>query len=141
MSTKQARGLPAPLEGVRRRFEQWRRTRQSRSRIPQSLWTAAVRMAGMYGLHRTARALPVEYYSLKKRVEQRSAAIGGSQESGPVTAFVELPPPLGACDCTVELEDRDGSKMRVHLKGAAVPDLAALCRSFWNPRAPSGGWS
>jgi hypothetical protein len=92
-------------------------------------------MADRYGLHRTARALPVEYYSLKKRVERQSAAARGRQESGPVATFVELPPPApsGACDCTVELEDADGSKMRVQLKASAAPDLAAICRSFWNP--------
>jgi hypothetical protein len=92
-------------------------------------------MAGRYGLHRTARALPVEYYSLKKHVEQQVAAARGRHESGPAATFVELrpPAPVSACDCTLELENTDGSKMRVHLKTAAAPDLAALCRSFRNP--------
>ena len=142
MSTRQTRELPARLEGVRRRFVQWRTTHKARSRIPDSLWAAAARMAGTYGLHRTARALRVEYYSLKKRVEQHSDAVQGRRESGPMATFVELSPPAdhgfaavpaGACDCTLELEDAGGSKMRVHLKAATSPDLAALCRSFWNP--------
>ena len=34
----------------------------------------------------------------------------------------------------VELEDAAGAKMRVHLQGVAMPDLAALSRSFWNRR-------
>jgi hypothetical protein len=142
MNTRQTRDLPAPLDSVRQRFVQWRTTHKARSRIPDTLWTAAVRMAGTYGLHRTARALRVEYYSLKKRVEQHSDAVQGRRESGPMATFVELSPPAdhgfaaapaGACDCTLELEDTDGSKMRVHLKAAAAPDLTALCRSFWNP--------
>jgi hypothetical protein len=135
MGIRQTRDLPAPLEAVRRRFEQWRRMRTTRSRIPGSLWTAAVKMAGTYGLHRTARALPVEYYSLKKRVEQRSAAARVPHEPGPAATFVELPPPVpaGECDFTLELEDAAGAKMRVHLKAAVPPDLAALSRSFWNP--------
>jgi hypothetical protein len=133
MSTKQTRGLPAPLQGVRRRFEHWRRTRQPRSQIPDSLWAAAVKMADRYGLHRTARALPVEYYSLKKRVERQSTATLARRVSDPVATFVELPPPAGACDCTLELEDTDGAKMRVHLTTASPPDLTALCRSFWKP--------
>jgi hypothetical protein len=45
--------------------------------------------------------------------------------------FGAVPP--GVCDCTLELEDTAGSKMRVHLKTATPPDLTALCRSFWNP--------
>jgi len=134
MRTGQASDLPAPMERVRQRFERWRRTRKPRTRIPDSLWAAAVKIAGTYGLHRTARALPVEYYSLKKRLEQESVAAPGKHEADPGTTFVEFPPvPTGACDCTLELEDTAGSKMRVHLKAATPPDLTALCRSFWNP--------
>lgn len=137
MNTSKTCELPARLEAVRRRFEQWRRTHSRRSRLPERLWTAAAKMAKLYGLHRTARALPVEYYSLKKRLDLRTAAVGKEAESSPVTAFLELPPslPTGTCDCTVELEDAAGSKMRVHLKAATPPDLAALCRSFRDPVA------
>jgi hypothetical protein len=148
MNTRQTGDLPAPLEGVRRRFVQWRTTHQARARIPDRLWIAAVKMAGTYGLHRTARALRVEYYALKKRVEQHAEVIQGRRESGSMATFVEWSPPAdhgrpsadgvravpaGACACTLELEDADGSKMRVHLKAATPPDLAALCQSFWNP--------
>ena len=131
MNTSKAHGLPAKLEAVRRRFERWRQTHKPRSRIPDPLWTMAAEMAGTYGLHRTARALRVEYYSLKKRV----AAVPKGPEPGPPTTFVEWPAPMpaGLCDCTLELENATGSKMRVHLKAAALPDLAALSRSFWNP--------
>jgi hypothetical protein len=48
--------------------------------------------------------------------------------------FLELVPPLSASECLLELENAAGAKMRVHLKGVASPDLAALSRSFWNPR-------
>ena len=134
MRTGQVGNLPAPMERVRQRFERWRRTRKPPTRIPASLWAAAVEMAGTYGLYRTARALPVEYYSLKKRLAQESVAARGRHEPVPGTTFVELPPvPTGACDCMLELEDAAGSKMRIHLKAATPPDLTALCRSFWNP--------
>jgi hypothetical protein len=133
MNARKRRDLPAPLEAVRRRFGQWRRMRRTRSRIPDSLWAAAVKMAGTYGIHRTARALPVEYYSLKKRVEQHAAVARTRHEPQVAATFVPLPPllPASVCDCTLELEDAAGSKMRVHLKAAAPPDLAALSRSFW----------
>ena len=142
MSTMQTRDLPTALEGVRRRFERWRQTRTARSRIPDSLWAAAVKMAGRYGLHRTARALPVEYYSLKKRVEQESAAAPAAADGAAAATFLELAPPgdrgfaaapVGGCECTLELEDAAGAKMRVHVKGVQPPDLAALSRSFWDP--------
>jgi hypothetical protein len=135
MSTKKTRGLPARLEGVRRRFQNWRQTRKSRSaRIPDPLWAAAVKMAGAYGIHRTARALRLDYYSLKERVEATLAATASNASAGAASAtFLELPPSAwaGSCECTLELEDVGGATMRVHLKGAAPPDLAALSRSFW----------
>ena len=133
MSTRKTRGLPSRLEAVRRRFEQWRRTRSGRSPIPEPLWNAAVEMAGSYGLHRTAKALRVNYYSLKKRVECEAAVISGSPEKDSSTTFIELAPAVrsGSCECTLELEAADGAKMRVHLTGAATPDLATLSRSFY----------
>lgn len=132
MGIGKTRGLPARLEGVRRRFEKWRRRRKTRARIPEPLWDAAVKMAVAYGLHRTAKTLSVNYYSLKKRVEKKGT-VASESKADAVAAFVELTPPVvaGSCECTVELDDAGGAKMRVHLKGIAAPDLAALSRSFW----------
>lgn len=139
-----SRALPAPLEVLRRRFEQWRRTREGRSRIPEGLWASAVKAAGRYGLHPTARALRLDYYALKKRVEAAGSLHGNvfplppdekaTSVDGPATAtFVELASPAsgGSRECILELEDPGGAKMRVHLKGVDAPDLAALSRSFW----------
>jgi len=135
MNTRKTDELPSRLEGVRARFERWRRADNVRSRIPDRLWAAAVKMALSYGICRTARALRVNYYALKKRVEQESVAAPGRPEGGAVATFLELasPPSAGCCECTWELEDAGGAKMRVHLKGFEAPDLAALSRSFWNP--------
>jgi hypothetical protein len=134
MSTKRTRDLPARLEGLRRRFEQWRRTRKGRERIPEPLWVAAVKVAAKYGIHRTAKALRVDYYALKKRTDRASAVTAGKASAAAAGArFLELPaaPWVGSGECTLELEDAGGAKMRVHLKGFGAPDLAALSRSFW----------
>jgi hypothetical protein len=144
MGTKRTRDLPARLEGLRRRFDRWRRTRKVRTRIPEPLWSSAVKAAGDFGIHRTARALRVDYYALKERAEgkpgggkragRRPAATASkvSAATGGAT-FVELPPAAwpGSGECTMELEDAGGAKLRVHLKGLGTPDLVALSRSFW----------
>ena len=129
MSSKETRSLPAGLERVQQRFEHWRRRHRGRARISDSLWAAAVRVAGSHGICRTAKALRVDYYSLKERLEQSSA---GTQGLSPAN-FLELSPPAPASlgECTVEWKDAAGSTMRVHLKGFPAPDLAALGRSFW----------
>ena len=134
MSTKRTRDLPARLEGLRGRFERWRRTRKVRARIPEPLWASAVKLADRYGIHRTAKALRVDYYALKKRVEGASAAIASKTPAEVVAAqFLELPAAAwaGGGECTLDLEDVGGAKLRVHLKGFEAPDLAALSRSFW----------
>jgi len=108
--------------------------RKVRSRIPEPLWTSAVKLAGRYGIHRTAKALRVDYYSLKKRVEGTPAATASNVSAATAGAtFVELPAAAWASsgECTLELEDAGGAKLRVHLKGFEAPDLAALSRSFW----------
>ena len=124
------------VESVQRRFEQWRRTHRSRSRIPDALWAAAVKLVGSCGLHRTSRALRLDYCSLKERVERQSSVVADPGNHFSVPAFLELSPPCpsGLGECTMELEDTAGAKMRICLKGFAMPDLAALSRSFWNPQ-------
>jgi hypothetical protein len=143
MDARKSRNLPARLAGLRRRFEDWRRTHEARSRIPAPLWSSAVKMAGVYGVNRTARALRLGYYALKKRVEHETLVNGtmaAMPAAGPkaevVTPFLELVPPLsvGVGECILELENAVGAKMRVHLKGMASPDLVALTQSFWNPQ-------
>ena len=142
MKTRQTCELPAGLERVRRRFEQWRQTHKPPSRISVRLWAAAAKAAGTHGLHRTARTLRLDYYALKKHLGQNAAVCGdskarpretGGQHASP--AFLELTPLASAnpCECVVELENVGGAKMRIQLKGAAVPDVASLCRGFWNP--------
>jgi len=163
MDTNKARDLPARLEGVRRRFEQWRATRKAHARIPDSLWASAAVMADRYGISRTAQALGVNYealkkhlgpkpaanhHTLKRRIERRPAAANSELARSEAAQFVELPRFVSAADhfvvpdlrsvpgdCLLELEDGGGAKMRVRLRGVGMPDLAALGRSFWESTA------
>ena len=137
MSVRRGRNIPAELENVRRRFEEWRRSRTIRTRIPEPLWAAAAEMAREYGIHRTAKILRIGYYGLKKRVEVTAASSADVPSEGSVATFLELTAPAttGAAECILELEDAGGAKMRVHLKGMEAPDLAALSRSFWGVRS------
>ena len=134
MGIKKTRELPRRLEGVRRRIERWRQTRKVRSAIPDALWAAAVRMASAYGMNRTARVLRLNYYGLKKRVEQQAVGAVGAAETKDEPRFVELAPfsSVGGCECLLELEKAGGVRMRIQLKGVVTPDLTALSQTFWN---------
>jgi hypothetical protein len=133
MDAKNKRGLPTPLERLRRRFDEWRRVRKAHARIPDALWDAAVRTAGTYGISRTANVLRVNYPALKKRLDRKTMLVGKRRAAGEAR-FVELPSfgSVGSCDCFLELSDGTGATMRVRLRGVGTPDLAALGRSFWD---------
>jgi hypothetical protein len=118
---------PIAMERVRRRLEQWRRTRPYlRAPIPKSLWAGAVALAHQHGLYQTACALPIHYGALKQHLEaaDRTAVAERSR-------FVELQPmPPAACDdCVIEVEGpRTTVRMRLH--GIELPDLARLSRAI-----------
>jgi hypothetical protein len=61
--------LPKDLVRASSRFQTWRRRRKGGSRIPPLLWSLAVGLARDHGVSRTATALKLDYYSLKKQVE------------------------------------------------------------------------
>ena len=129
MKRKTQRVLPAGLDAARRGFEQWRATREGPSRIPERLWTVAMRAARRFGVHRTSRALRLDYAVLKRRATA-DAAVSLSQDIAH-PSFVELVPAGGSrAEYVVELEDPSGARMRLEVKGIPAPDLVALTRSL-----------
>ena len=59
----------ASLTEVQRRFERWRGHRAVGTRIPEELWQAAVEVGCTHGASKTSRALGLDYYKLKTRLE------------------------------------------------------------------------
>jgi hypothetical protein len=128
MGGRKRREVPPGLARGRDRFQVWRRKRKPKSRIPEPLWSLAVKLVAAHGLHRTASTLGLDYYSLKKRVESAECR---EDSQGP--AFIELPPAVaGGRECVIEFEDGMGVSMRVHLKGYDATDVVAVGRSFRN---------
>jgi hypothetical protein len=120
--------LALDLVRGRARFQAWRTRRKAGERIPQLLWAVAVRLATTHGVSRTAAALGLDYYSLKKRTEPPGTP---QQSGGP--AFVEFTSSaMVAKQCRFELDNGAGATMRVQLVGYDVADVEALSRSFWN---------
>jgi hypothetical protein len=131
MTTSLSRShAPAELRAVCRQFEQWRRARQPGDRIPDRLWAAAVAVARIHGVYRTARILHLEGQPLKHRVTRASP--GSDASTAP--AFVELlaPPSPAGSECTVEVEGPRGGRLRVQFRSAPMVDLVALSRVVWS---------
>ena len=112
------------LEWLQKRLDAWRKSKKPRSRIPETLWAAAVRAAVQYGINRTAKTLRLDYYNLKKR--------HAASAKDPAPAFIELQPATSsASEYAIELEARDGTKMRIQIKGMKMPDVIAFSRELW----------
>jgi hypothetical protein len=117
------------LGRVRRQFEQWRRRRARGARIPEPLWDAAVELAREHGISKTAHALRLDYYAIKKRME-------GAARSTEAGRFVEIPMPVASRgpSCVVEVEDGNGVRMRLELEGLGADEVADLVRCVWNEK-------
>ena len=117
---------------VRRELGRWRESHTRGSRIPDALWASAAELARKHGLSRIARALELDYYSLKKHLE-RTPSPTRSRREGPAS-FVEiaLPGAAKSPEYVVELEHPSGMKMRVKLKGTPeVAELEAVASALW----------
>ena len=129
-------------------FRRWRSTRQRGERIPLDLWTAAAAAAREHGVSRASSALGLDYYSLKRRVEDvprtpRSGQSAGPQPSSPTgPTFVELPvaaaTTAGTVACTIVLEhsrtDSSTARLRIEFPAITSSELAALVER-WGHRS------
>jgi len=124
--------VPARLLRGRERFDKFRKKHKGYRRLPESLWSAAVKLAQTYGVNRTARTLRLDYSGLKKRLESTVSDTPSNTAAGP--RFIELLPSelTAAAECALECRRPDGTTIRIHLKGPQLPDLAALSHSLWN---------
>jgi len=124
--------LPAKLAEGCRHFEQWRSRQQTRRRLPEHLWSLAVKLAREYGVSKTARILHLDYQRLRQRT-QRPVFKNYTTEP-PSVPFMELMPESFSrrMECTVECEREHHAKIRIELKGSEWPDLATLCSRLWN---------
>ena len=123
------------LEQVKQRFGHWRENHKRGEHISNVLWAAAVGVAKLHGIERTAQELRVNAGRLKKWVERS----GGNPKLPSKTApqFVEMfvPDALGPmpmCECIVEMENAKGAKMRIEFKSSDTVDLMGLSNAFWS---------
>ena len=123
----------ARIEAVRRRIKHWRRVRERRSPMPAPLWAAAVALAAEHGIYPIARALGLNYETLKARVGRRA---DGERTGVMAARFVEVDgvPRIGAAPpagSVVELSGADGATLVIRLAGRATLDVRALAAAFW----------
>ena len=57
MSRKSLPPLSQECEELREQLENWRKTRQKRTRVPEAIWKSAVRLAEKFGTNRIASTM------------------------------------------------------------------------------------
>ena len=126
---RDASTAPGPLAKAARRFDSWRRNRTEK-RIPEELWDLAAGLARRYGVSRTSRALRLQYYALKDRMEIGTET--PAEEKALTPSFVEIrtAPSAAGSSVQVEFESPSGAKMRVEVTGEVSPGLVELSRLF-----------
>jgi hypothetical protein len=119
--------IPEAIGQLQRQLEQIRSTQPRRSKLPESLWGAAVELARQHGIYQVAHALRLDYVGLKKRLN----GVTEVGKSAGTTAFVELvPAPSAMPECVIEFESANGGKMRIQWKAAVPPDWTSLLRAW-----------
>jgi hypothetical protein len=123
--------IPEPIAQLQRQLDQFRSTQPRRTKLPESLWQAAVELARQHGVYSVAHPLRLDYIGLKKRLG--GALTGRRKATKP--AFVELIGPNRAQleECVIDFESSGGSKMRIQWKTAAPPDWASLVPASGSP--------
>jgi len=133
MGRRERSARSARVAAVGRRIEHWRRVRAKRSPMPAELWESAVSLARVHGVYAIARALQLNYETLKQRVGRvaQDGRDGAARASGFLA--IDAAPLIGAvgtAGSVVELAAADGTKLTVHLHGGEALDVVALAGAF-----------
>lgn len=128
MNRKSTLSIPEPIAQLQHQLDEFRSTQSQRTKLPESLWQAAVELARRHGVYAVAHPLRLDYMGLKKRL----GGVPNLRRKAAKPAFVELitPRPATLEDCVIEFESASGGKMRINWKAAAPPDWASLLRAW-----------
>ena len=133
MRTTSHSSAEVALQQLAEQFSHWRQSRRTPygSRIPEALWTEAVRLVQQLPLTRVAAALHLKPHALKRR-----SGRGPTAATPPARALPFVEVSLGArraATTEVEIERPDGMRLRITYHDTA-PALASLVQTFLEPR-------
>ncbi len=120
--------IPEPILELQRQLMQFRSSQPGRTKLPESLWQAAVELARQYGVHPVAHRLGLDYTRLKQRLGE----VPPRRQKAAEPAFVELVAarPDALEGCVIEFESSRGGKMRIHWRANIPLDWTGLLRAW-----------
>jgi len=116
------------LEGVRRRFANWRGRRKRGARIPAELWQAAVSLFPHYSVHQISSALRLGAEDVRNRIEHEKDG-GISDYHFWDLRLSELQANIS--ECRLRAEDGAGRKVELELKSIEAGQLLQLLAGLW----------
>ena len=82
MNRKSSTAIPEPIVQLQRQLDQFRSTQPRRTKLPESLWQAAVELARQHGVYPVAHPLRLDYMGLKKRLGRSSEPSAEGNQAG-----------------------------------------------------------
>jgi hypothetical protein len=124
------------LEEVSRQFDVWRKSSKLHEPIPAELWKAAASLCGTYRAYKIARRLRLNYTKLKEHVHALKPKLP-IEKAPAATAFIELDfnTPAMVSQCVIEMQDPNGGKIALQLKGDKCPDPIDILKAFWSRKS------
>ncbi|MGB9500483.1 MAG: hypothetical protein ACKVE4_12245 [Dissulfuribacterales bacterium] len=119
------------LNEVLSKFEQWRQNRPTkRQPIPDHLWLAAGSLHPEFSVYRISRALHLDYNKLKYFIRLQTDT---SRPPAAIPEFIELSfnESNSSCEYVVEMQQGDGSQMKIMVSKGKSSDLLSLAQLFW----------
>ena len=130
----QQQNIPAlqlTLEEVSAQLGNWRKTKTSiREPIPQKLWQQAVELSKKHSVSIISNALRLSYMDLKERVYGPSISKPAINKKDPAFIEIKYQQPFLTSEAIVEIEDKNGLKMKICFKGKPDLDLMNLAKAF-----------
>ena len=121
------------LNEVLLQFEQWRQSRPTtRQPIPNHLWKAAGSLHPAFSIHRISRALHLDYNKLKQFIRSQQPVASRPPVANPEFIELNLNEPNPSCEYVVEMQQDDGSQMRIMVTKGKSSDLLNLAQLFWS---------
>jgi hypothetical protein len=120
--------IPEAIVQLQQQLDQFRSTRPRGTKLPESVWQAAVELARQHGVYAVAHPLRLDYMGLQKRL----GGVALLRRKATKPAFVELTAPQATPlqECMIEFESLRGGKMRIQCKASGPSDCVSLLHAW-----------
>ena len=123
--------LQPTIEEVSTHFKNWRQIKiNHREPIPKKLWQEAIDLTLQYSLSTISKELRLGYMDFKERACISSVPKPANIERDPDFIELKYGQPFLLSETTVEIEDKNGSKMKIYFKGKPDFDITQLIKAF-----------